>query len=58
MKKLKSIVNSQKFAIVILFVLNIFQLREQGLVRIEIKEIAHQLLLVELEMERYHDFQK
>ena len=58
MKKLKSIVNSQKFAIVILLRLNLFQLRELGLIHIKIKEMAHQLLLVELDMERHRDFQK
>ena len=58
MKKLKSIVNSQKSAIVILLILNLFQLRELGLVRKKIKEMAHQLLMVELEMERHRDFQK
>ena len=58
MKKLKSIVNSQKSAIVILLILNLFQLREPGLVRKKVKEMAHQLLMVELEMERHRDFQK
>ena len=58
MKKIKSIVNSQKSAIVILLILNFFQLRELGLVRIKIKDMAHQLLLVELEMERHRNFQK
>ena len=58
MKKLKSIVNSQKSAIVLLLILNLLQLRELGIVRIKINEMAHQLLLVELEMERHRDFQK
>ena len=58
MKKLKSIVNSQKSAIVIMLILNLFKLKEQGLVRIKIKEMAHQLLLVKLDIERHRDFQK
>ena len=58
MKKLKSIVNSQKSAIVLLLILNLFQLRESGLIRIKIKEMAHQLLLFKLDMERHRDFQK
>jgi len=58
MKKLKSIVNSQKSAIVLLLILNLFQLREPGLIRIKIKEMAQQLLLVKLDMERHRDFQK
>ena len=58
MKKLKSIVNSQKSAIVLLLILNLFQLREPGLIRIKINEMAHQLLLVEMETERHRDFQK
>ena len=58
MKKIKSIVNSKKSAILILLILNLFQLRELGLIRIKIKEMAHQLLLVKLDMERDRDFQK
>ena len=58
MKKLKSIVNSQKSAIVLLLILNLFQLREPGLISIKIKEMAHQLFLVKLDMERHRDFQK
>ena len=58
MKKLKSIVNSQKSTIVVLLKLNFFQLRELGLICIKIKETAHQLLLVKLDMERHRDFQK
>ena len=58
MKKIKSIVNSQKSAIVLLLILNLFQLREPGLIRIKIKEMAHQLFLVKLDMERHRDFQK
>ena len=58
MKKLKSIVNSQKSAIVLLLMLNLFQLSEQGLIRIKIKEMAHQLFLVKLDMEHNRDFQK
>ena len=55
MKKIKSIVNTQKSAIVILQIINLFELRELGRVRIKIKEMAHQLLLVWLEMERHRD---
>ena len=58
MKKLKSIVNSQKSAIVLLLIFNLFQLRKLGLIRVKIKEMAHQLLLVKLDMERRRDFQK
>jgi hypothetical protein len=58
MKTLKSIVNSQKSAIVLLLYLNLFELREPGLIRIKIKEMAHQLLLVKLDMELHRDFQK
>ena len=50
--------NNQKPAIVILLILNLFQLRELGLIRITIKEMAHQLSLVDLEMEHHRDFQK
>ena len=58
MNKIKSIVNSQRSAIIILLILNLLQLRELGLTRIKIKEMAHQLALVQLEMARYHDSQK
>ena len=58
MKKIKSILNSQKSAIVILLILDLFQIRKLGLIRIKIKEMAHQLLLIEVEMERHRDFQK
>ena len=58
MKKIKSIVNSQKSAIVLLLIFNLFQLRKLGLIRVKIKEMAHQLLLVKLDMERHRDFQK
>jgi len=58
MKKLKSIVNSQKSAIVLLLILNLFQLREPGLIHIKIKEMAHQLLLIKLDIEPHRDFQK
>ena len=58
MKKLKSIVNSQKSAIVLLLIFNLFQLRKLGLIRVKIKEMAHHLLLVKLDMERHRDFQK
>ncbi len=50
--------NNQKSAIVIQIILNLFQLRELGPIRITIKEMAHQLLLVDLEMEHHRDFQK
>ena len=56
MKKLQSIVNSQKYAIVLLLIINLFQLRELGLIRIKIEEMAHQLLLVKLDMVRHRDF--
>ena len=55
MNKLKSIVNSQRFAILLLIILNLLQFRELGLIRLKIKEMAHQLTLVELEIERYRD---
>ena len=58
MKKIKLTVNSQKSTIIILLMLNLFQLRALVLFRIKIKEMAHQLLLVELEMKRYRDLQK
>ena len=58
MIKIKSIVNSQKSAIVIMLTLNLFQLREPGLIRIKIKEMAHQLLMDKLDMERHRVFQK
>ena len=58
MNKLKSIVNSQRFAILLLIILNLLQFRELGLIRLKIKEMAHQLTLVELEIERYRDLKK
>jgi len=58
MNKIKSIVNSQRSAIIILLILNLLQLRELGLVRIKIKEMVHQLALVELEIVSYYDSQK
>ena len=58
MNKLKSIVNSQRFAILLLIILNLLQFRELGLIRLKIKEIAHQLTLVELEIERYRDLKE
>ena len=58
MNKIKSIVNSQRSAIIILLILNLLQLRELGLIRIKIKEMVHQLALVELEIVSYHDSQK
>ena len=56
--KIKSIVNSQKAAIVILLMLNLFQIRELGLLRIKLKEMTHQLSLIELKIERHHDIPK
>tara|TARA_A100001388_G_scaffold157243_1_gene117167 strand:+ start:497 stop:691 length:195 start_codon:yes stop_codon:yes gene_type:complete len=50
--------NSQRSAIVMLLILNLFQLRELGLIHIKIKEMAHLLLLVEREIECHRDFQK
>ena len=58
MNKLKSIVNSQRFAILLLIILNLLQFRELGLIRLKIKEMAHQLTLVELELERYRDLKE
>ena len=58
MKKIKSIVNSQKSAIIILLILNLLQFRELGLIHIKLKEMAHQLTLFELEIELHRDFQK
>ena len=58
MNKIKSIVNSQRSAIIILLILNLLQLRELGLTRIKINEMAHQLTLFELEIELHRDFQK
>ncbi len=58
MNKVKSIVNSQRFTIIIFLTLNLLQLREIGHVRIQIKEMVYQLAVVELEMVRYHDSQK
>ena len=58
MNKLKSIVNSQRFAILLLIILNLLQFRELGLIRLKIKEMAHQLTLVEMEIERYRDLKE
>ena len=58
MNKLKSIVNSQRFAVLLLIILNLLQFRELGLIRLKIKEMAHQLTLVELEIERYRDLKE
>ena len=58
MKKLKSTVNIHKSEIILPLILNLFQLREPGLIRIKLKEMAHQVLLVKLDMERHRDFQK
>lgn len=58
MNKLKSIVNSQRFAILLLIILNLLQFRELGLIRLKIKEMSHQLTLVELEIERYRDLKE
>ena len=58
MNKLKSIVNSQRFAILLLIILNLLQFRELGLIRLNIKEMSHQLTLVELEIERYRDLKE
>ena len=58
MKKIKSIVNSQKSAIIILLIFNLLQFRELGLIHIKLKEMAHQLTLFELEIELHRDFQK
>ena len=58
MNKLKSIVNSQRFAILLLIILNLLQFRELGLISLKIKEMSHQLTLVELEIERYRDLKE
>ena len=58
MKKIKSIVNSQKSDIIILLILNFIQLKEFGFIYIKIDETVHQLTLIELEMERHRGFQK
>ena len=58
MNKLKSIVNSQRFAILLLIILNLLQFRELGLIGLKIKEMAHQLTLVELGIERFRDFKE
>ena len=51
MNKIISVVNSQKAAIVILLLLNLFQLRELGLLRIKLKEITYKLSLIELKID-------
>tara|TARA_B100000073_G_scaffold112533_1_gene90812 strand:+ start:303 stop:464 length:162 start_codon:yes stop_codon:yes gene_type:complete len=43
MKKITSIINSQRTAIVILLILNLLQLREIGLLRLKIDAISHKL---------------
>tara|TARA_X000000950_G_scaffold140387_1_gene174236 strand:+ start:3444 stop:3620 length:177 start_codon:yes stop_codon:yes gene_type:complete len=58
MKRIESIINSQKSAIMIFLILNFIQLRELGYIRIKIDETVHQLTLIELEMERHRGFQK
>ena len=58
MKKIKSIVNSQKSASTIFLVLNFIQLKELGFIYIKIDGTVHQLTLIELEMERHSDFQR
>ena len=58
MKKIESIINSQKSAIMIFLILNFIQLRELGYIRIIIDDTFHQLTLIELEMERHRGFQK
>ena len=58
MKKIKSIVNSQKSDIIILLIFNFIQLKEFGFICINIDKKVHQLTLIELEMERHRGFQK
>lgn len=58
MHKIKVIVNSQISAIIIFLILNLFQLRELGLICIKINEMADQIASVEFEVARYHDLQK
>ncbi len=50
MKKIKSIVNSHKSAIIILLILDLLQFREFDLISIKLKEIAYKLTLFELEI--------
>ena len=58
MKKIKSIVNSQKCDIIILLILNSIQLKEAGFIYINIDEKIHQLTLIEFETDRHLGFQK
>ena len=58
MKKIESIINSQKSVIIIFTILNFIQIRELGFIHIKIDETVHQITLIELEMERYGGFQK
>ena len=58
MKKIKSIVNSQRSDIIILLILNFIQLKEFGFIYIKIDEKVHQLTLIELETDRHRGFQK
>ena len=48
MNKIKSIINSQKTAIVLLLILNLLQLREIGLLRMELDRIMHKLEKISL----------
>ena len=47
MKKLKSLLNSQRTAILILLVLNLLQLRYMGKMREKLKSIESQLYILE-----------
>ena len=48
MNKIKSIINSQKTAIVLLLILNLLQLREIGLLRMELDRIMYKLEKISL----------
>tara|TARA_B100001121_G_scaffold269436_1_gene254005 strand:+ start:206 stop:391 length:186 start_codon:yes stop_codon:yes gene_type:complete len=47
MKKLKSLLNSQRTAIFILLILNLLQLRYMGYMREKLKEVENQLSSLE-----------
>lgn len=48
MNKIKSIINSQKTAIILLLILNLLQLREIGLLRMELDRIMYKLEKISL----------
>ena len=57
-KKIKSIVNSQKSDIIILLILNFIQIKEFGFICINIDKKVHQLTLIELETDRHRGLHK